>query len=375
MIDTEPTIAKMLEVRKALRTKPAYTPMHESGVTEVLQKFFTDKEPGATVSAVSRMGGGASKEQFIFSLALKGKEPCRYVLRMDPLEAITETSRSREFEMLKAFRDILPVPLPVWLDADGSYFGQPALIMEVVGGVAKPSTEQSVKVTGLGTQLGARLRELLRPQFLDNQVAIHNFDWRKADLPSFAAPLDDPKQAARWQLEYFAELYRQDGDPEPIITLAEEWMRNNLPDCTDPVVVHGDYRTGNYLFDEASGEVSAILDWELAYIGDFHDDIAWTTQTVFMSNDDNGVARVSDLFEFEEYLTAYQKASGRTINRATLNYYLIFCAYKAYVICSGTGMAISRAQHNHQDVLLTFLSATSPLHKGEIQRLLQQEIS
>ena len=38
-------------------------------------------------------------------------------------------------------------------------------------------------------------------------------------------------------------------------------------------MTHGDYRTGNYLFDEESGKITALLDWELARIGDFHEDL------------------------------------------------------------------------------------------------------
>ena len=45
--------------------------------------------------------------------------------------------------------------------------------------------------------------------------------------------------------------------------------------------VHGDYRMGNFLFDEQSLAMTAVLDWELAHIGDFHEDVGYVTQKLF----------------------------------------------------------------------------------------------
>jgi len=59
------------------------------------------------------------------------------------------------------------------------------------------------------------------------------------------------------------------------MTLAEQWMRDRLPETDDLVLLHGDYRVGNFLFDAESGQFNAVLDWELAHIGDFHEDLGW----------------------------------------------------------------------------------------------------
>src|SRR3546814_12735670 len=66
-------------------------------------------------------------------------------------------------------------------------------------------------------------------------------------------------------------LFRSDideGEARPVIALASQWLADTMPDASELVVLHGDYRTGNYLFDEDSGEITALLDWELARIGD-----------------------------------------------------------------------------------------------------------
>ena len=145
-----------------------------------------------------------------------------------------------------------------------------------------------------------------------------------------------------------------------------------MPDSSDLVLTHGDYRTGNYLFDEASGQITALLDWELARIGDFHEDLAWVLMQVFGTFDPEGNFRASDLFGREEFIQAYEARSGRTVSRKTLHYYDVMSSWKCYIIVAANGLAAARSQHNHQDVLLTFLAATSPMFTDDLVRLLGQ---
>jgi aminoglycoside phosphotransferase (APT) family kinase protein len=368
--DMEPGYRTLLKQRAERRKLSAYSARKTEDIAAALTRFFSVEQPGSTLGKIARMGGGASKEQFLFSLNEPGGAK-QYVLRMDPLEAITETDRRREFEILNAVQGIVPAPKALWLDADGSQFGRPAAIMTYVGGVTKPSGA-GIKVSGLGTSLGERLRAKMRRPFLDYLVALHRLDWRKAELPSYAAPTADPKQAARWSLNYWKQMWRLDALEEiPIVSLAEQWLTDSMPDCDELVLTHGDYRTGNYLFDEASGEITAVLDWELARIGDFHEDLGWLLMQVF-GTFENGQFRASDLYGRDEFIQAYERASGRKVNRRTLHYYDVMSSWKCYVIVAANGMSAARAKHNHQDVLLTFLAAAAPLFRADLCRLLKQ---
>lgn len=369
--DMEPACAALVARRAESRKLPPYSARSTAYVVDALERFFASQRPGSSVGAVQRMGGGASKEQFLFTLTGSDGAATKYVLRMDPQGAITQTDRKREYELLNAVQGLVPAPKPVWLDDDGSDFGQPAVIMEFVGGVTKPS-DAGLKVSGLGTLLGARLRGQLRDQFLDQLVKIHAMDWRSANLPSFDGPTADPKQAARWSFNYWKGLWDLDMvEDRPIIALAEQWLIDNMPDCDEPVMTHGDYRTGNYLFDEASGQMTALLDWELARIGDFHEDLGWVLMDIFGTHVD-GVFRASDLYEREEFITAYEAASGRTVNRATLHYYDVMASWKCNIIVAANGLAAARSQQNHQDVLLTFLGTTTPMFANDLCRLLSE---
>lgn len=184
--DLEPAIAAVLERRRRRKAAGVYRARTEQEVAKRLNAFLAEVAPGAHAEALQRMGGGASKEQFSFTIA-DGAHAGRYVLRMEPAQSISESDRRREFEILDAFRGIVPAPKPVWLDAEGERLGQPGAIMRFVGGVTKPSHNERT-VSGLGTLLGASLRGRIGPQFIDHLVAIHGLDWRQAHLPTFQVP-------------------------------------------------------------------------------------------------------------------------------------------------------------------------------------------
>jgi aminoglycoside phosphotransferase (APT) family kinase protein len=369
--DMEAINRKILGRRRASRSLPPYRAALIPEVTDLLARYFVKEAPGATVSGVRRVGGGASKEQFFFTLTDAGKD-AQYLLRMDPRSAITETDREREFILINAMQGRVPVPEAVWIDNDAAHFPQAAAIMRVVKGVTKPS-DAGVKVSGLGTWLGPELRNKLRDQFLDHLVTIHAYDWKSKPLPGFEVPDGDPQQAARWSYNYWVELWNIDnGATRPIFALATDWLGRNIPETSELTLIHGDYRTGNYLFDEDSGQMTAILDWEMARIGDYHEDLAWVLMQVFGTLDTDGTFRASDLFEREEFITEYERRSGRSVNRKTLHYYDVMSSWKTYIIVAANGLAAARSQHNHQDVLLTFLAATAAMFSDDLVRLLSK---
>jgi aminoglycoside phosphotransferase (APT) family kinase protein len=372
-LDMETAAAALIERRARTSTMSAYTVRTPELIVEALERFFRVERPRATVSGVQRLGGGASKEQFLFDLQDVDSVDRKYVLRMDPRAAITQTDRRREFHVLRAVQGHVPAPKPVAIDPDGTFFENPAIVMEFVPGVTKPSASGS-KPTGMGVSLGGRLRVLLREPFLDCLVRIHAFDWRRVELPGFEAPIADSKQAARWALNYWRGLWEIDLiETRPIFSLATKWLMDHLPECEDVVLTHGDYRTGNFLFDEQTGRITAILDWELARIGDFHEDLAWFLMEACGTYED-GQFRAGDLFGREEFLAAYETASGRKVNRVTLHYYEVLTMYKAYVIDMANGLSAAKRHHNHQDILLTYLGALGPLWAGELQRLISTEV-
>jgi aminoglycoside phosphotransferase (APT) family kinase protein len=203
-------------------------------------------------------------------------------------------------------------------------------------------------------------------------ATIHAYDWRASPLPSFQAPTADAKQAALWQVNWWTTVWRQDAlQGSPLMGLAERWLRANLPECHDLVLVHSDYRTGNYLFDETSCEITAILDWELAHIGDYHQDLAWIAIKSW-SHFEGQTLLASGLATLEDLCVAYSAATGRVVDAHTLYFYQVLGLYQCIVICLGTSLRAAHESHNHQDALLSWLSAAGYAFMSDLVELLEQ---
>jgi aminoglycoside phosphotransferase (APT) family kinase protein len=121
-------------------------------------------------------------------------------------------------------------------------------------------------------------------------------------------------------VEDLATRFQGYGGDRPIIALAIKWCRDNVPEPTTPVLVHGDFRMGNVMVD-ASG-LAAVLDWELAHWGDAHEDLAYGCMTVWrFGHIDKPAFGVADL---ETYFAAYEAESGTTVDRSRFRFWLIY---------------------------------------------------
>ena len=370
--DLEPEIAHTLNRIHAARASGPYALCKEDELRSRLEPFLLrEGVRNPRVEDLSRLAGGASKEQFVFTLMADGQSPRSCVLRLEPVEGVAITSRRRELEAIRAVSDVVPVPEVLWIDPDGDALGRPALITGFVEGVTKPS-DTSSNITGFGTVLGASLRGQLVGPFFDHLNAIHAIDIRSPDLKSFQIPHADPQQAARWQVNWWTTVWHNDAlRGIPVLGLAERWMRDNLPETSELVLIHGDYRTGNYLFDEETGTITAILDWEFTHVGDYHEDLAWISLRPW-SNTENGTLLASGLFPYDELATRYTAVSGREVNLKTLHFYQVLCLYKCTVICLGSGLRAAHEAHNHQDALMSWLTPAGYVFMHELIDVIEQ---
>ena len=372
--DVEPRIAEILDLKLARQQDGPYLPLNADGVVARLTALATASGvPDPRFSSVRRMAGGASKEQFSCILDADGQGSERLVLRMDPLEGVVETCRFREAEVFAALAGLVPTPTTRFLDGHGTHLGRPGIVTGFVDGVTKPPDTATV-VSGVGTSFTSEWREKINSQYIGNLAHLHSFDWRSADLPHFQAPDAHPARAALWQINWWARAWRDDVlDPYAIITLAEHWMRERLPETDDLVLLHGDYRAGNFMFDGETGEFGAVLDWELAHIGDFHEDLGWVTMRLLMSIDADGNELVCGLMTREELIERYEAATGRTVNRRTLAFYEALANYKCAVMNLASGPSAAVRGHNHQDVLLSWIGPVGHTNIADMTRIIAEE--
>ncbi|MTD12528.1 phosphotransferase [Nakamurella sp. YIM 132087] len=377
-LDVDPGVHALLDrKRDRVAAGGPYTPLTVEQTTQLLVDYFATVVPGASVSGVGRIGGGASKEQFFFELTDASGNRTGHILRIDPVQTASETDRRREFEALDVYRSVVPAPAPEWLDHEGAHFGQPAVIMGFVPGVTKPTApSDDLKVTGIGTTFSGSLRESLADQYLGHLAAIHNHPVDTARLPSFEAPTADPWQPARWALNWWSRVWADDAvEAVPIAALTEEWLRRHIPASTaEPVMIHGDFRTGNFLFDESTGRITAVLDWEYVHLGDFHEDLGWMMQQLFRSVED-GEELICGLYPAATFVQRYEQLSGRTVDPETLRWYVVLNAWKCLAITLASSAKAARDAQNHQDALLAWMSPVGYHFATDLCALIEKELS
>ncbi|MFW2828721.1 phosphotransferase family protein [Sphingomonas sp. ID0503] len=370
----ESRLLELLETKAARPRTVRYIPKTVEEVVTGLEHLFAREAIPARARNVRRMGGGASKEQFVFDL--EGDVPpqfARCVLRMDPLEGIIETCRAREAQVLRAVAGVVPVP-PVLCVDDGSAMGQPAMITGFVGGVTKPSASTSGP-SGVRATMGDRVGAALTPQFIRHLVSIHATDLGSASLPDYPRPRAGTTDAALWQVNYWTKVRELEQiDALPLLTLAETWLYDHLPVCEEPVLLHGDYRIGNFLFDEDSLQITAVLDWELAHIGDFHEDLAYNFEPLFGTRNSEGELMAGSMFPISQLIREYSALTGRVVDPKVLHWYCVLTSYKLIGMNHASSIRAARDGTNHQNALLAFLASCAAGMSDTLCKLLKGHV-
>ena len=377
MLTVERTVDEVLSAKMRRRGTVRHENVDPAELSARLETFLASKLSGPfAVRDLARLAGGASKEQFSFTLDWErdGERRCdRMVLRKNPPASVVETHRLREFQLLSALQGVVPVPPVYWVATDPEPFGEPALICGFVPGVTGPTKGADRKASGLGTAYG-ELAPALGAQFVEHLGRIHSFDWRSADLSAFDAPEEGTTQALDWRLAHWDRVWAEDSfEPHPVVTLTRQWLWDRRPPVDRISIVHGDYRNGNFLFDEDRAEITAVLDWELGYLGDRHHDLAYLMLVGWGHDDDRGRYLCSGLLDAESIVALYERSSGLSVDPARLEYYTVLNMYWATVACSATAPRIADDGMTHLDVMMPFVSGLGAFFIGELTKVLTEK--
>lgn len=378
----EAEIDRILTRKLRGRSGPEYAPVSLERLVHGVEALIrADIGDSFAIRNPQWLAGGASKLQMAFELEWSGKAgegPLRtelMVLRMEPPEAIVETSRLREFEILGVAGEVVPVPPCYWVDADGQYLPYPALVYGFARGAAKPAARPSMQVTGIGTNFGPELRQILAKQFVDDLASIHTIDpARLARLRNFEPAEVGSNASVLRQIAWWQRVWDEDRPEDvPIVEVAARWLTANAPPLDHVSLVHGDFRAGNFLFDEESQQITAWLDWELAVLGDRHQDLTWTTGAHFGHyHEDGETFLASGLLPVDELFRRYESASGLTIDPARLRYYRIFNDFVSCVHMLATAARVAGGGKTHQDVVVAWLSMIGNVIAGKLRSSLSE---
>jgi aminoglycoside phosphotransferase (APT) family kinase protein len=297
--------------------------------------YLAGKMPGAAdvgVTGMERISGGASREtyRFVASWREGGAERSRrMILRRDPPASLIQTERRMEFEAYRAFHgSAVPVPEMLWLEEDDGPLDHPFFIAEEIAG--HQASPQLLLAGGYEAVLPKVAR---RKWTILGEIA-------KADPAALGltSVMETPAPGACWtrELAYWeGVLDRDEAEPLPITRAAIRWLRANPPPPAQKLsVVHGDYRTGNFLYDQA-GEIHGVLDWEMAHLGDPLEDLAWGFNPVW----EFGRGLAGGLVPHKTAIEIWEEASGLKADRAALHWWRLFNCVKGQAIWVGSAAA------------------------------------
>jgi aminoglycoside phosphotransferase (APT) family kinase protein len=296
-----------------------------------------------------RIPGGSSRETYSFDLEWteNGEHKTRPMIgRRDPTGGLLKSERSREYKVVDTMhRAGMRIPEPLFLELDASVMERPFFIMHRMPG-------RTAAGAGAAAEPEA-LRRALAIDFLAEMARLHQLDWRALGMEWLGAPAD-LAEPARVQTQHWLGLYNADRmhEPWPILDAAFTWLKANPVVADRITIVHGDFRSGNFLFDDR-GFIS-MLDWEMTHLGDPLEDLGWSTMGLWGKDNLAG-----GLIDREEYIRLYEEKSGALVDRKRLFFYQVLGNVKMAVICL-TGIRDFVEGRTPDPTMITLLSMVLP---------------
>lgn len=291
-------------------------------VSAALSAFLAKHHGAASVriDGMRLLTGGASRQTWSFDAIVDG-ETFELVARADPRRGPKVMSRDVEYRVLEAAGKAGALVPRVHAMGDDS-LGVPFFLMERVAG-------ETIARRILRDDEYSAARDVMTAQLGEIIAAIHRVPLSTPGLEGLQRP-EPGMTSAESELHRFEQTYRTIApEPHPAFELALRWLKRNLPPQTDDVLVHGDYRMGNFIVGQEG--IRAVLDWELTHAGDPMEDLAWVcVRSWRFGNDDRPVGGVG---QREDLFAAYEAAGGRKVDPKTVRWWETFGNFRWGVIC------------------------------------------
>jgi aminoglycoside phosphotransferase (APT) family kinase protein len=273
----------------------------------------------ASVIGLERIHGGASRETYRVKLQEDGRAR-GFILRREPTSALIDTQSLVEFAAYRAFyKTPVPVPEALALEQDTQWLDRPFFVMEEIENAAAGSPFNANPYGANGAKVGEQFFTVLGTIAAQDPKAL-GLDW---DAPS---PQECWKvEVARWE----KVIDEDEREPQPIGRAALRWLKRNPPPPAKRVgVVHGDYRAGNFMFND-QGEIRAILDWEMAHLGDPLEDLGWALDPCWSHHDP---ALPPPMCSRDHAIKLWEKASGMSVDPVAMRWWEMFASLKGLAI-------------------------------------------
>jgi aminoglycoside phosphotransferase (APT) family kinase protein len=317
--------------------------MHRLGACIATHVGATEVE----ILSATRLAGGAIQDTWRLDLAIAGGPRTgrhTWVMRADAQSRLPlGLDRTAEFEVIRAaHRSGVRVAEPIVAVAAGqSPVGAAFLLGEWADGSA---------------QARRLVRDPHLPEFGDDLAAV--LARQLASIHAIRPPIDGlaclPIPAlspARMEVQRLRSALDRASDPRPALEYVLAWLDRHAPPSRALSLVHGDFRTGNFMID--GGRLTGILDWEFAHWGDADEDLGWFTARCWrFGNDDREAGGIASLGSM---LAAYEAASSRRVEPEAIAYWQIMAAARWAVIAVLQGDRFRRGGEHTLELALTGL--------------------
>ena len=266
-----------------------------------------------------------------------------FVLRRPPFGANIKSAHDmgREYRILSRLRSVYEkIPRAILFCDDETIIGAPFYLMERVNGIVLRAQPPQ------GLILTPEILSNLSITFVENLAAIHAVDYASAGLSDLGKPHGYVARQARGWSERYANAKTED---IPEMERVAIWLAENQPGDSSAVLIHNDYKYDNLVLDPNTLQIRAVLDWEMATIGDPLMDLGTTLGYWVEENDPEelralafGLTMLPGNLTRAQIVERYARASGRDVARA--QFYYIFGVFKIAVIVQ---QIYARWKHGH----------------------------
>jgi aminoglycoside phosphotransferase (APT) family kinase protein len=306
-----------------------------------LRDWLCGRLPGARdleVSSLRAPKAGVSNETFLFEIAYReGGEArhARLVARLEPRDFLVfpEYDLERQYDVMARLAGSgVPVPTVRWLERDPAVLGSAFYVMDAVDGDV-PSEVPSYHVFGWVHDALPERRTRIWWNGLETLARIHALDWRGLGLGFLLPPGSAPGagDAMARQLDYwerYLALVRDEGPAQPILDASLAWLRANAVTPRRVSLCWGDARLPNLMFRD--DRVAAVLDWEMAFVGDPEADLGWWCFLDWANNEGYGGPHLDGIPSAEETRARYAELSGHPVEHG--HWHEVFAAFRYGVI-------------------------------------------
>ena len=288
--------------------------------------------PGAPIDGAV-IQGGLSNLTYVVS---DGEH--RLVVRRPPLGHVLPTAHDmvREYRILAALNgSAVPVPRVRHLCEDPSIIGAPFYVMDFVDGQVYRSADDLLRIGPVRTATVGR-------RFVEALVSIHAVVAGDVGLGDLGRPEGFlARQVRRWKKQLDGSYSRPLAGADEL----HEKLAQSVPTTDAPAaIVHGDYRLDNLLFDDAD-QVAAVVDWEMATLGDPLTDVGLILAYEHLASLDGTIGNACAAPGFltgSDLLEAYSTISGRTLDH--MGFYVGLASYKLATVLEGIHFRYLRGQ-------------------------------